>query len=74
MYFEIQVSKLYVGGIPSGVEVDPALANTYYTGQMEDLWLNKRPIGLWNFVNRGSTDFPLNGAKERYIIKKKKLL
>ncbi|XP_042212496.1 laminin subunit alpha-like isoform X1 [Homarus americanus] len=60
-----KVSKIYVGGIPAGVEVNSAIRSTSYYGQMEDLRLNDQPIGLWNFMMDGTNNIEQRGAVER---------
>ena len=63
-----QVSRIYVGGIPAGVKVDDALMSRRYYGQLEDLRINNRPIGLFNFMTNGTTNIAASkGAKERYL-------
>lgn len=62
-----KVSKIYVGGIPAGVEVDSDIRSTSFDGNMEDLRLNDQPIGLWNFMADGTNNIEQRGAMERLV-------
>ncbi|KAK8725472.1 hypothetical protein OTU49_010877, partial [Cherax quadricarinatus] len=60
-----KVSKIYVGGIPAGTQVNRAILSTSFYGKMEDLRLNDQPIGLWNFKMDGTNNNQQRGALER---------
>ncbi|XP_050725715.1 laminin subunit alpha-like isoform X5 [Eriocheir sinensis] len=60
-----KVSKIFVGGIPAGVEVDRSILSVSYDGQMEDLRLNDQFIGLWNFMSSGTENNYQRGAMGR---------
>lgn len=62
-----KVSKIFVGGIPAGVEVDRSILSTSYDGEMEDLRLNDQFIGLWNFISVGTNNNYQRGAMERFV-------
>lgn len=62
-----KVSKIFVGGIPAGVEVDRSILSTSYDGEMEDLRLNDQFIGLWNFMSNGTNNNYQRGAMERFV-------
>lgn len=62
-----KVSKIYVGGIPAGVEVNSDIRSTSFDGNMEDLRLNDQPIGLWNFMADGTNNIAGQGAMERLV-------
>ncbi|XP_047502805.1 laminin subunit alpha-like isoform X1 [Penaeus chinensis] len=59
------VSKIFIGGIPPGVQVDSAIRSTSFYGQVEDFRLSDRPIGLWNFMSNGTNNIQQRGALER---------
>lgn len=61
------VSKIFIGGIPAGVQVDRTIRSTSFYGQLEDFRLNDRPIGLWNFMSNGTNNIQQRGALERYL-------
>lgn len=61
------VSKIFIGGIPPGVQVDQAIRSTSFYGHVEDFRLSDRPIGLWNFMSNGTNNVQQHGALERYI-------
>ncbi|XP_069164876.1 laminin subunit alpha isoform X2 [Procambarus clarkii] len=60
-----KVSKIYIGGIPAGIDVNSAISSTSFYGQLEDLRLNDQPIGLWNFMTDGTNNNQQRGALER---------
>ncbi|XP_064094479.1 laminin subunit alpha-like isoform X2 [Macrobrachium nipponense] len=60
-----KVSKIFVGGIPAGVEIDKSIRSTSFFGQIEDLRINDRPLGLWNFIHNGTNNIYQRGALER---------
>lgn len=60
------VTKIFAGGIPLGVKVDNAVRSTSFIGEMEDLRINDRPIGLWNFMQQG-TNNNRQGAMARSV-------
>lgn len=62
-----KVSKIFVGGIPAGVEVDRSILSTSYDGEIEDLRLNDQFIGLWNFMSSGTNNNYQRGAMERLV-------
>lgn len=43
-------SKLFVGGYPSSFEIQEKVKHSSFDGQMEELVIGDRQIGLWNFV------------------------
>lgn len=59
------VSKIFIGGIPPGVQVDQAIRSTSFYGHVEDFRLSDRPIGLWNFMSNGTNNVQQHGALER---------
>lgn len=61
-----QVSRVFVGGIPADVDVDRSIQSTSYTGQMEELSINGHDIGLWNFLDDGTSNIRARGAFERF--------
>uniref|UniRef100_A0A0P4VVW3 Laminin subunit alpha n=1 Tax=Scylla olivacea TaxID=85551 RepID=A0A0P4VVW3_SCYOL len=60
-----KVSKIFVGGIPAGVEVDRHILSTSFDGEMEDLQLNDQFVGLWNFISNGTSNNYQRGALQR---------
>lgn len=62
-----KVSKIFVGGIPAGVEVDQSILSVSYDGEMEDLRLNDQFIGLWNFMSSGTENNYQRGAMGRFV-------
>ncbi|XP_026331928.1 laminin subunit alpha isoform X2 [Hyposmocoma kahamanoa] len=53
-------SKLYVGGAPSGANLQ-GVNFPYYEGEIEELMIGETPVGLWNF----ETAENLNGTRQR---------
>ncbi|XP_018008782.1 laminin subunit alpha [Hyalella azteca] len=60
-----KVSRVFVGGIPEGIEVANSIRSTSYRGQVEELKINDHTIGLWNFRNNGTNNVHGHGAPER---------
>ncbi|KAF2360979.1 Laminin G domain [Trinorchestia longiramus] len=59
------VSRVFVGGIPDGVEVANSIRSTSYRGQIEELKINDHTIGLWNFLGNGTNNVQGRGGFER---------
>lgn len=55
-------SKLYVGGYPPDFQANSNLKESSFEGQMENLRLLEKDVGLWNFVDAQDNR---NGAQER---------
>lgn len=55
-------SKLYVGGAPSGANLQ-GVNFPYYEGEIEELMIGETPVGLWNF----ETAENLNGTRQRLV-------
>ena len=64
--FSLQVSRVFVGGIPTDVDVNENIQTTSYVGKMEEVIINEHDIGLWNFLNAGTSNIRNRGAVERY--------
>ena len=62
-----KVTKIFVGGIPAGIEVDGSILSTSFDGEIEDLHLNDQFIGLWNFMSNGTNNNYQRGALERWV-------
>lgn len=45
------ISKLYIGGLPSRFEAPQGIVEVSLDGRVEDLMLGNLPVGLWNFAN-----------------------
>ena len=65
--FGEQVSRVFVGGIPADVEVDPSIQSTSYVGDVEELIINSHTIGMWNFLANGTNNNQGLGAIERRV-------
>ena len=62
-----KVSKIFVGGIPAGVEVDRHILSTSFDGEIEELKLNDQFVGLWNFMSNGTSNNYQRGAIQRFV-------
>ncbi|XP_076046327.1 laminin subunit alpha isoform X4 [Oratosquilla oratoria] len=60
-----KASKIFVGGIPPGVEVDNSIHTTSFYGKIEEVRLGNRPLSLWNFMANGTNNIADRGSKER---------
>lgn len=62
IHLDADRSKLYVGGYPPDFQANSNLKESSFEGQMENLRLLEKEVGLWNFVDAQDNR---NGALER---------
>lgn len=55
-------SKFYVGGFPHDVHIQTEVINSNFSGLMERLMFDEKPVGLWNFVKGANNT---DGSVER---------
>lgn len=58
-----QISRLFVGGVPTSARISKDLYNRDFVGDIESLKLHGEPIGLWNSREKGNTN--VNGAQKK---------
>ncbi|ULT96990.1 hypothetical protein L3Y34_005063 [Caenorhabditis briggsae] len=58
-----QISKLFIGGIPTTARISKDLYNRDFVGDIELLKLHGEPIGLWNTKEKGNVN--VGGAQKK---------
>ncbi|OTF75265.1 paramyosin-like protein, partial [Euroglyphus maynei] len=44
-------SKIFIGGVPPEVQLNPAIKNRHFYGVISNVFLDNEPLGLWNAKN-----------------------